>query len=264
MTLQELLKTIIKKPPVYSTGIEFLDNALDGGFEMGQLVTVTGEPDAGKTMFTEQVLSNVSRGFKCLYLSLEFNRRQAHQRFWQRVNNGTADFDALANVEFVSTEDTDGDMGQVINIINKNIENGTRFIIIDSTLMLHIEGMGGEQEITEIFRRLHALTVKNDVLLFVITQSSKDENKEGRVGIFGSQKASHFANIMLHLTYDKDKDERWLVISKNKQNGEYLKQKVVLSKTLLTFNTYAVEVEEAKKPQQKGGREKKSSLWDKI
>jgi len=39
MTLYELLQQNIPNPPKYESGIKFLDDALDGGFEMGQLVT---------------------------------------------------------------------------------------------------------------------------------------------------------------------------------------------------------------------------------
>jgi len=253
MTLYDLLQMDIPTPPLYESGIEFLDKHFDGGFAMGQLVTVTGEPDAGKTMLTEQILANVSQGHRCIYFALEFNKRQAQNKFNKRVKNGTAKLESLKNIEFISAEDTEGEVGHIMNLINKEIdEKEARFIVLDSTIMLYIEGLGGEQEVTRMFYLLQNLVKKRDVLLFVITQSSKDENREGKVGIFGSQKASHFANIMLHLTYDKDKDERHLIVAKNKQNGRYLKQKVVFSSTLLTFNTYGVEIEEeAPKPQQR-------------
>jgi DNA repair protein RadA/Sms len=251
MTLYDLLQLDIPTPPLYESGIKFLDEAFDGGFEMGQLVTVTGEPDAGKTMITEQILANVSQGHKCLYFALEFNKRQAQNKFKQRVKNGTAKEEALKNVEFISAEDTEGEVGQVLNLIQKNVENGAKFVVLDSTIMLYIEGLGGEQEVTKMFYLLQNLAKRQDILLFVITQSSKDENKEGKVGIFGSQKASHFANIMLHLTYDKDEDERGLIVAKNKQNGRYLKQKIFFSKSLLTFNTIDIEIEDAPQPQQR-------------
>jgi len=257
MTLYDLLQLDIPTPPLYESGIKFLDEAFDGGFEMGQLVTVTGEPDAGKTMITEQILANVSQGHKCLYFALEFNKRQAQNKFKQRVKNGTAKEQALKNVEFISAEDTEGEVGQVLNLIQKNVENGAKFVVLDSTIMLYIEGLGGEQEVTKMFYLLQNLAKRQDILLFVITQSSKDENKEGKVGIFGSMKASHFANIMLHLTYDKDEGERGLIVAKNKQNGRYLKQKIFFSKSLLTFNTIDIEIEEAPQPQQRsfGGRD---------
>jgi hypothetical protein len=139
-----------------------------------------------------------------------------------------------------------------------------KFIGIDSTLMLYIEELGGEQETTEIFRRLQKTTVENDVLIFVITQGSKEDNKEGRISIFGSQKANHFANMMIHLTFDREEDKRHLIIAKNKQNGRYLKQRIYFNPKILAFTPFEVEIEDKIKKDNAGGGEKKKDLFRDI
>lgn len=266
MTLYDLLQTDIPNPPKYQSGIKFLDDALDGGFEMGQLVTITGEQEAGKTMLLNQILANVAQGHQCLYFSLEFNKRQLQKNFAQRVKQGSVKLEALRNIEIVTTDMTDGLLLSVLTRIETEIKNGAKFIGIDSTLMLYIEELGGEAETTEIFRKLQNVTVKNDVLLFVITQGSKEDNKEGRISIFGSQKANHFANMMIHLTFEREENKRHLIIAKNKQNGRYLKQRIYFNPKLLAFTPYDVEIEEA--PQismQNGSREKKTrSTFDML
>ena len=68
-----------------------------------------------------------------------------------------------------------------------------------------------------------------------------------KIGIFGSQKASHFANIMLHLTYDKDENKRGIVLAKNKQNGKYSKQEIFFDTKLLVFNTFQTTYSSEKK-----------------
>jgi KaiC/GvpD/RAD55 family RecA-like ATPase len=172
MTLYDLLQENIPNPPKYESGISFLDEALEGGFEMGQLVTITGEQEAGKTMLINQILANVAQGHKCLYFSLEFNKRQLQKNFAQRIKQGGVKLEATKNIEVVTTDMTDGVLFSVLTRIEHNIKQGVKFIGIDSTLMLYIEELGGEQEITEIFRRLQKVTVENDTLIFVITQGS--------------------------------------------------------------------------------------------
>ena len=263
MTLYELLQEDIPNPPKYESGIKFLDDALEGGFEMGQLVTITGEQEAGKTTLLNQILANVAQGHKCLYFSLEFNKRQLQKNFAQRIKQGSVKLEATKNIETVTTDMTDGLLASVLTRIEAEIRNGVKFIGIDSTLMLYIEELGGEAETTEIFRRLQKVTVENDVLIFVITQGSKEDNKEGRISIFGSQKANHFANMMIHLTFDREEDKRHLIIAKNKQNGRYLKERVYLNPKLLAFSPYEVEIEE-KAPQDRGSGEKKKDLFKDI
>jgi DNA repair protein RadA/Sms len=249
MTLYDLLQKEIPNPPKYESGINFLDDALDGGFEMGQLVTITGEQEAGKTMLINQILANVAQGHRCLYFSLEFNKRQLRKNFAQRIKQGGVKLEATKNIEVVTTDMTDGLLASVLTRIEAEIRSGVKFIGIDSTLMLYIEELGGEAETTEIFRRLQKVTVENDTLIFVITQGSKEDNKEGRISIFGSQKANHFANMMIHLTFDREEDKRHLIIAKNKQNGRYLKQRIYFNPKILAFTPYEVEIDDAPKLQ---------------
>lgn len=235
-TLFRLLTTDIPIPPIYSTGVNFIDKPLEGGIEVGQLVIVTGEPDAGKTMITEQIISSVAQGFPCLYFALEFNQRQIQKKFRKRYKNKIINDQSLKNITFISGEKTNGNMSHILEIIYYYVrERKTRFIVLDSTMMLYIDGMSGEQETTEIFRQIHSITIELDLIFFVITQSSKSENAEGKVGVFGSQKASHFANIMFHLTYDKEENIREFVLAKNKQNGKYEKSEIFFDVEKLIF-----------------------------
>lgn len=243
MTLYELVKMDIPTPPKYETGVSFLDKPFNGGFELGQLVTITGEQEAGKTMLLEQILGNVAQGHKCLYFSLEFNKRQARKAFVSRLKKETVNEEALKNIEIVTTDMIEGNLYEVISRIQNAIKGGVKFIGLDSVLMLFIEGLQGEQEATQMFRELQRVTVQNDVLMFVIAQGSKEDNKEGRVSIFGSQKANHFANIMLHLTFDREKNKRGLVVAKNKQEGRYQVQEIFFETDRLIFNGYKLEIE---------------------
>ena len=224
MTVYELINLDLPQQTKYETGIDFLDNTFMGGFELGQLVTITGEQEAGKTMLLEQILGNITKQHKALYFSLEFNKRQAKKVFFNRLKRKSVEENALKNIEIVTTDMIDGNLFDIIKHTKDAIKRGVKFIGLDSTLMLFVEGMSGEQEVTEIFRQLQKVTVQNDVLFFIITQGSKEDNRDGKVSIFGSQKANHFANIMLHLTFDRERNKRGIIVAKNKQEGKYLNQ----------------------------------------
>ena len=236
MTLLELLKEEDTSSIVYSTGIDFIDEPLEGGFELGQFVTITGEQEAGKTQIVNQILCNVANGFKSLYFSLEFNKKQIKRYFKNKLKNKTVSERALNNIIIITNDMIDSEIANIVQAINYHIlTDKVSFIALDSTLMLYHQSLTGEAETTDIFRQLHNITLKNNVLMFVITQGSKQDNKDNRVSIFGSQKANHFANIMLHITFDRDKDKRQLIFAKNKQTGTYKKIDIKFDKELLLF-----------------------------
>lgn len=237
MTVYELINLDLPQQPKYESGIDFLDNAFMGGFELGQLVTITGEQEAGKTMLLEQILGNITKQHKALYFSLEFNKRQAKKVFFNRLKRKSVEENALKNIEIVTTDMIDGNLFEIIKHTKDAIKRGVRFIGLDSTLMLFVEGMSGEQEVTEIFRQLQKVTVQNDVLFFIITQGSKEDNRDGKVSIFGSQKANHFTNIMLHLTFEREKNKRGIIVAKNKQEGKYLNQEIFFESESLVFSS---------------------------
>ncbi|GAA8170573.1 hypothetical protein HpKG121_22460 [Helicobacter pylori] len=54
------------KPPIekIETGINFLDTIMDGGIELGQIVLLSGDPEAGKTLLGVQFLMHAQQQHK--------------------------------------------------------------------------------------------------------------------------------------------------------------------------------------------------------
>jgi len=264
MTLLELIKQDLKQPPIYSTDIDFIDDIFNGGIQLGQLVTITGEQESGKTKLMEQILSNVSKGFKCLYFSLEFNKYQVASYFMMKLKKGYITQKQLNNIIIVTTDLIDPSIDNIIKTIDYHIKNDNiTFIGLDSTLNLYHNTLRGEEETTDIFRQLQAVTIANNVLLFAIAQNAKQDLKDDRVSIFGSQKANHFTNIMFHLKFNRDENERQLIIAKNKQNGKYKKIDIKLNTDSLIFEIDSI-IEEFRKPKIEKKTDKKVSLWEVI
>ena len=247
LTGEQLINLDIPTPPKYETGIDFLDDAF-GGFEMGQLVTVTGQQETGKTQLTNQILMNVIKGHRALTFSLEFNKRKLQEYLKKKKGY------ELSNLFTITQDQVSGDINEICRIIrNNHKKHGTRFITIDSQIMLHDESdifATAELETTSFYRKLRALASTLDIIIFIIATKKLSANtaKARGIEVFGSKKASHFADIQLDLSFrDEDRDSgdhgRILWIGKNKQNGIHKTIELEFNPTSLEF--YIEEVKPA-------------------
>ena len=238
------------EPPVkYATGIEWIDNVFEGGFEKGQLIAILGDAEAGKTRLLDQILTRYGKaGMKSMYFALEFNERKLLDRFQQKLINGTVTEESIGNIYAVTTDMIETDVDTIVKTIELNVKaHKIEIVAIDSTMMLYVEGSKGEAMITEIFRKMHNIANSLDILLFVVTQASKEDIKGNRISILGSQRANHFCDIILFLQAERDDEtneikERYFIIHKNKQNGEYAKKRVFINPKTLEFEEARVGI----------------------
>lgn len=267
-TIYEIMQEDISTVDVAPVSLSFIQDIFseDGGFEYGQLVTITGEQEAGKTQLLNQILFGFgSMKIPSLYFSLEFNKR-SFQKYMRKkfVNNGI-DMEATKHIRFLSDEDTTGSIFEIENMIRRyHKKYNTRIVAIDSQMMLDAEGIDGDRKsvskseeamITKIYRTLHRLCNKLDILIFVIAQGSKEDNKSKRVEIFGSKRASHLARIMFHMEKEFSEPEQqdgakqagagtieviesyFLRVAKNKQTGKHPRVNLNFDKLSLEFWT---------------------------
>lgn len=91
----------------FATGIKGLDAIMRGGFIPGRLYLLDGDPGAGKTTFASQfLLEGLSRGDKCLYVTLSETREELSAG---AESHGWA-LDGIEIVELVANaEDLDGE-----------------------------------------------------------------------------------------------------------------------------------------------------------
>lgn len=222
-TLQDLIEEKIPVRPKYETGIKFLDDVF-GGFELGQLITITGQQEVGKTQLANQILLNVARAHKALTFSLEFNKAKLQKYMLTKKHYN------LKNIFAVTQDMVSGSIDEICAEIKESHKtNGTKFVTIDSQIMLFDDSqifMSSENEITSIYRKLHNVANTLDIIIFIIATKSlsSTQNKGRGIEIFGSKKASHFADIQFDLSFENDdrdskNEKRILWIGKNKQNG---------------------------------------------
>ncbi|WQS92427.1 helicase DnaB [Helicobacter pylori] len=211
-------KPSIEKIP---TGISFLDSITEGGIELGQIVLLSGDPEAGKTLLGVQFLTSAQQQHKVTYFGFEFSVRK-HIETLKSKN-----FPVKAENYFI--DDQSCELNDLISQIRSLAKEGHKVFLIDSQMKIQAPIVGRTIEETETskFSALSETARSLQVLIIFIVQNSKNDSYTPT----GSRKGGHEAHLMIRierlkmnqLKTIKDFTERSkyrrIVILKNKQTG---------------------------------------------
>lgn len=222
--------------PKYKTGLNFLDNVFEGGFEVGQLILISGDPEAGKTVLGVQIIENIAHTHKVCFFSFEFQI----QKYLKIVKNREVKTDNL----FIINDGYDVDE-VANNIHNLYKKEGVKVFFIDSQLRLTSSvGDTGENNETHKFSVLAKLCHSLDIIIILIVQTSKTDPNTP----ISTKRGGHEASIIIrleripiknkgsnlyeigNLSAEYETDRRIINIQKNKQTG-------YSGKELINFNT---------------------------
>ncbi|WP_187947233.1 ATPase domain-containing protein [Helicobacter pylori] len=203
------------------TGIDFLDNISDGGFEVGQLILLSGDPEAGKTLLGIQYITNAQQQHKVTYFGFEFSVRKHIE---------TLNLKGFKiNKENYFIDDLSCEINDLVSQIRGLAKEGHKLFIIDSQMKIQapIVGRTIEEVETIKFTTLADLAKRLQVIIILIIQNSKNDSYAPT----GSRKGAHEAHVMIRiekiksgeLKHIKDYNERGkyrkVLILKNKQTG---------------------------------------------
>lgn len=223
--LSAYIKCFATLPPLtkLSTGLGFFDWILQGGFEVGRFVLVSGDAETGKTLLCQQFIEYMAISHKVCYFSFEFPIRGYVEHLLKRKFHFDPDNLYL-----------DGDSQHLDDLsvkIKSLARKGFKAFLIDS--QMRIMGYGDAANSKEEFESskftvLSSLAKSLEVLIILIIQNSKDDS----FAPFGSKKGSHEADIMFRIERLKSKDlarldfeeeqgflVRKITTLKNKQTG---------------------------------------------
>ncbi|RVY40058.1 ATPase domain-containing protein [Helicobacter pylori] len=203
------------------TGIDFLDNISDGGFEVGQLILLSGDPEAGKTLLGIQYITNAQQQHKVTYFGFEFSVR----KHIETLNSKGFKI----NKENYFIDDLSCEINELVSQIRGLAKEGHKLFIIDSQMKIQapIVGRTIEEVETIKFTTLADLAKRLQVIIILIIQNSKNDSYAPT----GSRKGAHEAHVMIRieriksgeLKHIKDYNERGkyrkVLILKNKQTG---------------------------------------------
>ncbi|WP_050428100.1 ATPase domain-containing protein [Helicobacter pylori] len=203
------------------TGIDFLDNISDGGFEVGQLILLSGDPEAGKTLLCIQYIANAQQNHKVTYFGFEFSVR----KHIETLNSKGFKL----NKENYFIDDLSCEINELVSQIRGLAKEGHKLFVIDSQMKIQapIVGRTIEEVETIKFTTLADLAKRLQVIIVLIIQNSKNDSYSPT----GSRKGAHEAHVMIRiekiksgeLKHIKDYTERGkhrkVLILKNKQTG---------------------------------------------
>ncbi len=211
------------KPPIEKipTGINYLDTITEGGIELGQIVLLSGDPEAGKTLLGVQFLMSAHQQHKVTYFGFEFSVRK-HIETLKSKN-----FNIVAENYFI--DDQSCELNDLISQIRSLAKEGHKVFLIDSQMKIQapIVGRTIEEIETTKFTALGETARSLQVLIIFIVQNSKSDSYTP----IGSRKGGHEAHLLIRverlkrneLSFIKDYAERSkhrrIVILKNKQTG---------------------------------------------
>lgn len=222
----------IKKIPL---GLKFLDRAFDGGLEVGQLVLISGDPEAGKTSIGVQMLEHVAKSEAVCFFCFEFTPRQ-----YIIKNRESLASVAKNNIYLINDGYHIQNVSDKIRALNRNC--GARFFLIDSQMRIEVTAARTmEEEESTKFSTLAKLAHSLNLVIILIVQTSKTDSTNP----MGSKKGGHESSITIRLDHVKatrdqpdrefDSMHRIITIKKNKQTGIHFKEKIRFNPRFLTF-----------------------------
>jgi len=227
-------------PPLIKTGLRSIDNMLCGGIESAQLIHIGGDSNVGKTLLTKQILKNIADHHKTLFFSFEMPKwkiakQLAHSNF-NRKNYFITDSQMMGN-----------DISDVSRMIKRmHRKQDIRFVVIDSKMKLtntHYKGSSSVERLSEIDAILARLCQELDIVIFMITQLSKEDQRNGTMSGYGSGLSDYEADMKLLLSFvDGEGDKRRkLEVKKNRQDVSYEPVTLTLDTNTLEFMSISSE-----------------------
>ncbi|MUU55091.1 helicase DnaB [Helicobacter pylori] len=211
------------KPPIekIETGVNFLDHLTDGGIEIGQMVLLSGDPEAGKTLLGVQCLIQAQQKHKVTYFGFEFSVRKHIETLKDK------NFKIKGDHYFI--DDQSCELNDLIFQIRSLAKEGHKVFLIDSQMKIQapIVGRTTEEIETAKFTALSEVARNLQVLVIFIVQNSKNDSYTPT----GSRKGGHEAHLMIRIERLKKYDlpnirdfyerakHRKILILKNKQTG---------------------------------------------
>lgn len=224
--------------PKFKVNIDFLDLCFDDGMEGGQLVLISGDPEAGKTMLGLQMIENIAKYHKVAFFCFEFTI-QGYLKTKQKLGL------SAKQAENIIVLNEGYDINEIAYTIKTLYKQGLRVFFIDSQMRITSpQGRNMEEEESLKFSTLARLCHSLGILIFLVVQTSKGD----RDNPMGSKKGGHEASIIIRVErtapekddllqkgQEYDENARIILVKKNKQTGRHFKEKVFFDTEKLVF-----------------------------
>ena len=225
-----------EKPKSYlKTGFYKLDKFTF--IDYGDYIVVGGKPSSGKTAFTLQIMTNMSRGNKVIYFSLETSAEKIMDRIMANftstpfydIKHGTIQkwdqivdsYDRFKDLDFEIVESAGWSVDQIIAYAT---QKESKIIFIDYLSLIQSSGKSLYEKVTNISINLHTAAQRNKITIFALSQLNRTgQGEPDMASLRDSGQIEQDADCVL-LLYQTDKDnpsasDRELIIAKNKEGS---------------------------------------------
>lgn len=168
----------IKEPTTarFPSGMVGVDTILGGGFMLGGMYIVLGDPGAGKTIFTNQISYNhVASGGRALFVTL---LAENHARMISNMR-GMAFFDQTAipdRMTYLSAfnEMREGGLKALLDLLRREIlRRRTTLLVIDGLVSAETSAET-DQAFRELIHDLQEIALATDCTMFITSSSRND------------------------------------------------------------------------------------------
>jgi DNA repair protein RadB len=211
-----------------STGIDFINKLLEGGYDNDVITTIYGPPGAGKTNFCLLAMTAL-KDKKILYVDTEGSFSLA--RFIQVCPNHE---EVLERTIFL-TPTNYNEQKEAFEFLRKNVDEKFGLIIVDSIASLYRLELGANSDTQSVNRELSLhmallteISRKKKIPVIMTNQIYLDIDDRDKVKTVGGDVIKYWSRTMLELQRVRS-DLRKIIITKHRsiKEGNYTIFKIV-------------------------------------
>ena len=235
--LKDVKRVDIMKMQSFSSGLESLDNVLDGGFRFGQLAILTGRRGEGKStlasMFGVNALEQDHRAFFYSGELTDFyfrnwmdcqitGKTEMTQSDYDKLDNYYGDRAFIYDQEIIQKQDEMETLPETIE--NAIIRRGCRYIMVDNLMTAITDDLQNDlyRHQSQFVGNLAALAKLHNVFILLICHPRKSNGELQNDDVSGSSNITDRADIVMTFGRIRDgaPDERKLSVIKNRLTGK--------------------------------------------
>jgi len=202
-----------------SSGVEFVDRLLDGGFEDDVITTIYGPPGSGKTNFCLLAMANL-KDKKIIYVDTEGSFSLA------RFKQVCPEYKEVLDRTVFLTPTTYAEQMEAFDFLRKNVDEKFGLIIVDSIASLYRLELGVSNDIQNVNRELglHMATLteiarKKKIPVIITNQVYSDFEDREKIKTVGGDVIRYWSRVLIELQKMRG-DLRKIIITKHRSIKE--------------------------------------------
>lgn len=202
-----------------SSGADFVDKLLEGGYEDDVITTIYGPPGTGKTNFCLLAMANLAEK-KILYVDTEGSFSLA------RFKQVCKDYEEVLNRTVFLTPTTYSEQKDAFEFMKKSVDEKFGLIIVDSIASLYRLELGISNDIQNVNRELSLhmallteIARKKRIPVIMTNQVYADMDDRDKVKTVGGDVVRYWSRVLLEIQKIRG-DLRKMIIMKHRSIKE--------------------------------------------